>query len=202
MSEQAHPRQPRSPARTACRRALVLAALLASPTAARAETTVPLDLQVDLLWKVVRFERGLLDRAGPKVTLMLVLRPGNATSSRSGAQLEKALERVKEIGGKPVRIVLHPYTSIPALKAAVAAEGAQLVYLTPGFDTDVPVMAGALAGVPVITIATDGDQVERGVILGFELVSAKPRISLNVGQAKRQGLDFNSDLFRLVKVVK
>src|SRR5437870_3285988 len=42
--------------------ALTLGALLATAGAAHAETTVPLELQVDLMRRVVRFERGFVGR--------------------------------------------------------------------------------------------------------------------------------------------
>jgi hypothetical protein len=163
-----------------------------------AETTVPLELQVDLMRRVVRFERGFASRAGEQVKFLLVT-PGKGTAA---PQLGKALEDAKEIAGKPIRISTHRFSTAAALKGAVAKEGAQIVYLSPGLEAEMSAIAAALGGVPVITISTDGDQVERGAVLGFELVSARPKIVLNLGQARRQGLDFNSDLFRLARIIK
>ena len=80
--------------------ALALATLLALGPA-RAETTVPLDLQVDLLQRVIRFERGLPGRAGAQVHLAVVARSGNSASQKTGAQLAAALENVTELAGKP-----------------------------------------------------------------------------------------------------
>ena len=179
----------------------VACASLLAPLRARAETTVPLDLQVELLLKVVRFERGFARRSELGVTVLLVTRHGDPASERAAAQLTRGLRDARQIAGRPVRIIAHLYTSAAALKSATAGEGAQLVYLTPGLDADVADIASAMVGVPAITVSTDGDQVDRGIILGFALVSARPKIALNVGQAKRQGLDFNSDLFRLARVI-
>lgn len=177
-------------------------ALFAAERATWAEPTVPLDLQVDLLRKVVRFERGFVGRAGTQITLLLVVRAHNTDSARAAAQLESALSRAHEIAGVPVKVVVHEYVSAAALRRAIVASGAQLVYLTAGLQGEVAAIAGALDGQPTITVSTDGDEVELGAVLGFELVSSHPKIVLNVGQAKRQHLDFDSDLFRLARVIR
>lgn len=178
---------------------LTLGLLAVAPSlVARAETTVPLELQVDLMRRVVRFERGFAGRAGEQVKLLLVA-PGRGAVA---PQLGKALEAVKEIAGKPIQVSTHRFSTAADLKGAVTREGAQIVYLPPGLLAETPAIAAALGGVPVITVCTDGDQVEHGAVLGFELVSARPKIVLNLGQARRQGLDFNSDLFRLARVIK
>jgi hypothetical protein len=176
--------------------------LLAVAMGARAETTVPIELQVDLMQRVLRFERGLPGRAGAQLNLAVVSRPGNAASEKTAAQLLKALEKVTELAGKPLKVIALPYAGAGALKQAVASQGIQLVYLAPGFESELAAIAGAFEGVTTITLSTDGDQVDAGVVVGFELVSARPHIALNLGQAKKQGLDFNSDLFRLARVVK
>lgn len=186
-----------------CRGILLILVLTAAiPRSLWAETSVPLDLQVELLWKVVRFERGFVERGRDVITLVLVVRPGSPESARAAARLAKLLERSGEVARKPVNVVLHSYASAAQLKAEVLAASAQLVYLTPGLDSEIPAIAGALSGVPVIIVSTDGDQVELGVVLAFALVSGRPRIALNLGQARRQGLDFNSDLFRLARVIR
>jgi hypothetical protein len=157
---------------------------------------------VALLRKVVRFERGFVARAGDLVTVILVIQQGKPDSERAGLQLGKALISAGDLAGKPLRVITHQYANASGLRQTVAQEGAELVYITPRFEAEMPAIATALEGLTVMTICTDGEQVNRGAVLGFELVSARPRLALNLGQAKKQGLDFDSDLFRLVRVVK
>lgn len=170
-------------------------------TVATAETTVPLELQVDLLRRVVRFERGFAARARDQVKVLVVVRPRSGDSESTAASLSKALEAARDIAGKPIQVSLHRFSSAALLKKAVLGAGAQIAYLPPGLEDDMDAIAAGLAGVPVITIATDGEQVDRGAVLGFELVSARPKIALNLGQARRQGLSFEADLLRLARVV-
>ncbi|HYU16258.1 MAG TPA: YfiR family protein [Candidatus Acidoferrum sp.] len=168
---------------------------------ARAES-VPFELQADLMKKVVRFERGFVARCGPEVDLLLVMRDGDTRSERAAAQLAPALRALGAIAGKPVVLAVLRYSTAAALKDAVVRGRVDLIYLTPGLEPDVSAIAATLEGVPVITVAGDGGEVDHGAVLGFELVSARPRISINLGQARKQGLDFNSDLFRLARVVR
>lgn len=167
---------------------------------AHAETTVPVDLQIDLLRKIVKFERGFSGRVGGQVKVVVVV--GGSDGERTASQLGKALENVPDFAGKPAKVIVYKYTAAPALKSLVASEGAQVVYLTPGLEAELATIASVFEGVPTITVTTDGDQVEKGAVLGFELASARPKIVLNLAQAKKQGLDFSSDLFRLARLIR
>ncbi len=167
---------------------------------ALAEMTVPVDLQLDLMKRVVKFERGFSAHSGALVHVVIVTKPGNAASDRAATQLKQGLEHAPEIVGKPVQVVVQSFTSAAELKHA--ADGAAIVYLTPGLEGDIPAIATAFAGVAAITISADGEAVGQGAVLGFELFSSRPRIVLNLAQAGKQGLDFSSDLARLARVIR
>jgi uncharacterized protein DUF4154 len=180
----------------------LLVALLAVSSPALADSEVPPDLQVALLKKVVRFERHFDDRTGGELQVLVVVRRGDGSSERAAGQLGKALEGIREIAGKPIKVSVIRYSSPGSVRTAVLGAGAKLVCFTPGLEADIAGIAGALVGVPAITVGADGADVDLGAVLGFELVSARAKIVVNVGQARRQGLDFNSDLFRLARVVR
>lgn len=179
---------------------LVLLATWGRPVAA--ETSVPIDLQVDLLRKLVRFERGFVARAGGSVVVLIVTRASDPVSVRVVAQMREAFSRINDIAGRPIRLVTEEYTSPKLLRTKVDAENASLVIVPPGLAGELGAIAPAFAGRTSITMTTDGDQVSSGAVVGFELVSSKPKIVLNLGQARRQHLDFDSDLFRLCKVIE
>lgn len=180
---------------------MCVVAWLAFAPVSVAETSVPIELQVELLRKLVQFERGFAARSGSEVRLLIVVRESNPASARASAQLQSAIERAHDMLGRPIKASVHNFTSAAALKKAALAANAQIVFFTPGFDADLAAIVSAFEGLPALTVSTDGDQVARGVVLGFELVSSKPKITLNLGQARRQGLDFNSELFRLARVI-
>jgi hypothetical protein len=77
-----------------------------------------------------------------------------------------------------------------------------VVYVTPDFDSELDALGRALGGVDVLTVSAVPDYVSRGVVLGFELVSGKPKILLDLPQAKRQNVDFSAAVLRLMKVYR
>ena len=179
---------------------LLIASSFVLASHAFAEMTVPVDLQLDLMKRVVRFERGFVARVGGQVKVVIVTKTGNAASERAGTQLKTGLEHAPEIAGKPVVVVMQAFTNAAGLRRA--AEGAAIVYLTPGLESDTAAIGAAFAGAPIITISADGEAVASGAVLGFELFSSRPRIVLNMGQATRQTLNFSSDLARLARVIQ
>jgi hypothetical protein len=176
--------------------------LVAASSAARADGGVPPELQVALVKKLVRFERHFVERAGANVQILIVVLAGDDGSERAVAQLGKALGAGPDIAGRPIKVSVARFSSPARLRSDAGDALADLVWLTPGLEARTAAIAAALVGMPVITVAADGDGADRGAILGFELVSARPKIVINVGQARRQGLDFDSDLFRLARVIK
>ena len=66
----------------------------------------------------------------------------------------------------------------------------------------VPPIAHALDGVPLVTVASVDTYVADGAILGFEQVSGRPRMVLNLAQAKQQGVTFQSAVMKLMRIVE
>ena len=76
------------------------------------------------------------------------------------------------------------------------------IYLTPGLRGEVAAVARALEGVAVISVAAIDAYVSNGAILGFELVSGRPRMVLNLAQAKKQGVAFRAQVMKLMRIVE
>jgi hypothetical protein len=182
--------------------ALALAARVCAG-AVRAQTSgVPSDIQAELIGKLESYDRTFAARAGPVAHVLIVDHPGNAKSEVSAGDMKAALGRVDRIGGLPHQDSVLAYTSPDALAQRCKDEHVAVVYVTPGFDDDVDAIKAALSSVNVLTIAANSDYVPHGIVLGFELVSGKPRILLNLEQARRQSVDFSSDLLRLMRVIR
>jgi hypothetical protein len=182
--------------------ALMLASLLPVSSSAGQAALVPAELQAELLAKLVRYDRNFEARAGSEVVVLVVVRPKTPESTLAGNIMKSALSRVERIGGRPHREVLADFTGAPALAEKCRKERASVVYLTPGLDAEIPAVASALDGVDILSLAAVPDYVPRGVVLGFELVSGKPKLLLNLPQAKRQRVDFSVDVLKLMKVYR
>jgi hypothetical protein len=184
--------------------AAIAAAALLAPSRARAEDVpVPVPLQIKLLVKVAGYDKNLPPRAGDKVKVAVVARAGNADAQRAAGLAQSELGGVKEIAGLPVEVIAVPFTSAADLKAAIQKQRLAVVYLAPGLAAaELDALARALDGVDVLTAAAVPANVERGVVLGFDLVSGKPKLVVHLPQAKRQKVSLSADVLKLAKVIE
>lgn len=173
-----------------------------APRLALADSTrVPIDLQVKLLAKVAPYDRHFKARVGERVELLVVRRPGDAVSKRASGEMARELGKLDEIGGRPLRVRLYEFGKAAELGAMVASEGIAIVYFAPGFNDSVQDIASELDGRDVLSVASVASDVP-GLVLGFDLVSSKPKMLLDLGQAKRQNVAFDSKVVKLMKVYR
>ncbi len=186
------------------RRALIAGHLvLFVPRSSLAESAaVPADLQAELLAKLAAYDRNFTARAGSVALVLIVVRPGNARSNLSAAVMKSELAKIERIGGLPHREVVTSFESGAALAARVRSERAAIVYLTPGVEEHTPELRKALTGVDVLSVAAVPGAVAEGIVLGFELVSGKPKILHNLTQARLQKVNFKADVLKLMKVYR
>jgi hypothetical protein len=165
-------------------------------------SAVPADIQAELIAKLETYDRTFATRAGPVAHVLIVVRPGNSKSELSAADTRAALARVERLGGLAHQESLVPFSDAEALAERCRSEHAAVVYFTPGFEDDLEAIRAALSSVSVLTVGSTADYVPHGVVLGFELESGKPKIVINLEQAKLQGVSFPADLLRLMKVFR
>lgn len=179
---------------------LLLAFVLVARDAAAEDVPVPISLQAELLAKVAAYDRNLPARAGDRVRVLLVQKPGNDDSARAIVQMQGALGQVGSIGGLPHEDVVVAWSGAAALAQAVRAQHAAIVYFTPGFSGDVDAVRAAFAGVDVLTVAAVPEYVPRGIVLGFDIVEGKPKLLVNLSQAAKQNVAFKAEVLKMMKV--
>lgn len=186
-----------------CALAIAVAGLLTAPAVpASAELVVPAELQAELLVKLVVYDRNFVERAAGRVRTVLLSRDGDAASKKASGQLKNALERYPEVGRLPHEVTLTRYEGAGPLSKLVRSQGISIVYVPPGFGAEADKIAAALSGSNVLTVAALPEDVERGIVLGFDLVSSKPKLVLNLAQAKRQSVNFKAEVLKLMKVFR
>jgi hypothetical protein len=182
--------------------AVTLAGILALASPVARANAVPVDVQVGLLGKVARYDRAMPGRVDAEVKLLVYSKPGQVASERAAAQVRGHLEQVRAIMGTPVRVVMLDFVDAQSLARDVDRHAPAVVIVTPGMTRDVASVAAALDGKNVLTMSLVAEDVEKGIVLGFDLVATKPRIVVNLRQARRQGVDFTSQLLSLAKVYR
>jgi len=178
----------------------VVVSALTSPVAVAEEASVPLAIQAQLLAKVAGYDRNLPARAQGTVRVLLVTRKDDTASARAAAQVAATLRDVPTIAGMPHVEESLVFTSGPALAAECRARRASVVYLMPGLGSEVGAVGAALAGADVLS-ATASSGV-RGSVLGFDLVSGRPVLVVDLGQARRQNVALKPEVLKLARVVE
>jgi hypothetical protein len=167
----------------------------------RADARVPAHLQAQLVARLGTFDRNFKPRAGGVAHVLVVHRAGNAESSFEAASLAKALGDIRDIGGLPPKVEEIEFDSGPALAARCRARQIAMVYFSVGLESEMPRVASALAGVDVLTVGTSARHAEAGAVVGFGLEEARPKIVLNLRQAKAQNVNFKAELLKLARIV-
>lgn len=182
----------------------ILATTAAWSIAGRAraeEDGVPVDLQMKLLVKVAGYDKNMPKRAGDKVNVAVVHKADDDVSERVAEQAARALGDHEEIAGLPVSVVSLVFGPVADLKKSVASRKIAIVYFAPGLTRkEVEDVATGLDGVSVLSATHTPTDVPRGVVLGFDVVSGKPKILVNLAQAKKQEVALSADLLKLAKV--
>ncbi|MBL8955170.1 MAG: DUF4154 domain-containing protein [Myxococcaceae bacterium] len=187
-------------------RALLLVLLFAPVAAQAAESEeLPTELQAQLLSKMTTYVKGLAP-AGATSLKVLVVYPGAADSppTRAATAMVDALSKLGQMGTYKVDVKPQVFTDERALQAALATEKPQVVYVTGEHTTkSLGFVVAAVKSVGgVVSVSGTPSHVEQGVVLGFGAAEGRPRVLVNLKQAREQGVSFHNGLLRYAVIVE
>jgi hypothetical protein len=182
--------------------ASVLLSSLLVPSALAEEIAVPVRAQVELLAKVASYDRNFRARSGPEAKVLILVQRGNAESLREGGLLMDEIAQVSTIGGLPARPTIVHFTTPQALAEVVRDRRAAIVFLSTGLSEQTAAIGAALSGVDVLSAGLTAAYAQAGVVLAFELQSGRPKIVINLAQARKQNVVFSPELLKLARVIQ
>lgn len=164
---------------------------------------MPIALQAKLLVKVYPYDRSMKKRAkGGPVRIAIVYRKGDADSEKVAYGFKQALSKVDRIGKLPHKETLVPWTGANDLVDLIEERQISIVYLAPALRSSAGRLSKRLVGTNVLTVASLARYVKRGAVLGFDVVSGKPKLLLNLPQAKLQKVRFSTRVLKLMEVLR
>jgi len=179
----------------------LLALELGLPRTGQAQTAqLPTSVQAELTGKLAGYDRNFTDRAGSKAIILLAAMPGDAESNRAAMEMKGALSRMPTVGTLPHEEQIVNFGSAGALADLVRSRKAAIVYFGPGFGKQMGAIRGAFSSLNVLTIGAVPDYVPAGIVLGFDLVSGKPKLLVNIEQAKKQKVSLPASVLKLMKL--
>jgi YfiR/HmsC-like len=163
---------------------------------------VPVRLQAELLSKAAAYDRGFAARARGRVLVFVVVKTNDPESARVGEQIMSELGVLEHIGGLPHSEELIRHTSPGALAELCKTRLPAIVYLSTNLGDQVEQIADALDGLSILSVAVSASYVPKRAIFGFDSESGKPKLLVNLGQARRQQVAFRAELLRLARVIQ
>ena len=149
--------------------------------------------------KVASYDRNLRARAGASVRV-IVASKNTDEDARWSSQIRAALGRTETIGGLPHSEGSVTYTKADELATTCKNEHAAILVISASLVEESTSIGRALDGVDVLSAAPDSEMARRGVVLGFELASGKPKLFLNQGQATKQKVALSAEVMKLMTV--
>lgn len=185
-------------------RAVAILAIAVAAFAGRAvaqEGSLPADMQVQLLSKILRFDRNL-NRYGGEVVLGFLYQAGNRESGRLAQDLNDAAHSIHAVGAgnQGFRTVLLPYAAGNDLRAELRREHVSLLYVSAMRAVDLRHVVEQAHEAGILTIAGDAEPIQAGVAIALKERGPRPAIAIRLASARKVGSDFDSGLLRLVEV--
>jgi hypothetical protein len=163
---------------------------------------VPPDVQASLIAKLMPYDRNFAARAHSVARVLVVSKHGSGKSRAAAEAFRSALAGLGNVGGLPLDVRTVEFESAPSLVATCRSEHVAAVYVSADFDDDIPALQRSFSGVDILSVSGGSEYVPGGIVLGFELVSGKPKLVLNLAQAKLQNVNFGAEVLRLMRVYR
>jgi hypothetical protein len=186
-------------------KALLLIAVAVSwpvSSAIAEDPAIPLQLQAELTAKVVEYAQTPSSQGLGVMRIGILVRTGSVESQHFASELKATFGRMGTIAGLAHEEAVMTWSNASAFAEEARRRQLFAVYLTPGLRGEIPAIARALEGVQIISVAAVDGYVSGGAILGFELVSGRPRMVLNLPQARKQGVAFRAQVMKLMRIIE
>jgi hypothetical protein len=180
---------------------LALAVALWVSDAVSQTLQVPIRLQAELLSKVAAYDRSFSQRSGGRALVLILVRDSDAESIRVGEQIQAELAVLARVGGLQHAEEFVHFSSAQALAELCRKRAPAILYISLGLADQMEGIAHALEGVSILSVAASASYVPKRAVLSFDAESGRPKLVVNLGQARRQSVAFQPELLALARVI-
>lgn len=182
-----------------------VAALSAGRVSAQ-DTPVPVDVQVQIMVKILNFDRRLPERAGGRLTVGVLYQGRYRTSANVGGEVCRSLMALPPaalgaLESLPVACVPIDLDRTPDLAAALKRERIQVLYVSPLRAVRIEDVVAVTRAGRVTTLTGVPRYVETGCAIGVDMKGDRPEIVINLAASRAEGADLNAQLLKLARVV-
>lgn len=179
---------------------LLLPLVLLLPLPSVAQTmTVEADRQVQILLKVLTYDRQFEAKAGQRLKIGIVYVSSDDASRKAADEIGTTLKSYadKPIKKIPFSFVMIAYTTPGAVEQTIKAEGIGLLYVAPGNTKHLADLVRISQQHKITTATGVLDYVTKGIAIGVGIERDKPRIHINLASCKSEGSEFDASLLQI-----
>jgi hypothetical protein len=93
------------------------------------------------------------------------------------------------------------YSARRSVASLCKSYGAAVLYVSVGLTDEMPSIAASLVDQSILTVAAAATYVPKGSVLGFDAESGRPKLVVNLKQARLQKVAFKPELLKLARVI-
>jgi len=182
------------------------AVVLVCVAAGAARAAMPVQKLAAVVVRALAYDRSLKARVGPRLDV-LVLHDGSPASARTAAEVLEGLNALRGVvvQGAPLQASVVVVTDGAGVSAAVAATGPDVVWVcgSPTFQgLLLPSVLLEARARHLTTVTLEPALVEAGIMLGVDGSGDKPKMVVNLVEARAAGVDFAADLLKLARIIR
>lgn len=172
------------------------------PARSEAQDVAP-QLRATILLRTLAYESHTAGGSG-QLVFAVVGAPSGRSARDAAAMLDalRTLARRVTVADRRVRVVSVTHQSAARTASALDAAGADVVYVATGTSGLSAALSGAHRSRGRVVLCGDPGDVSNGCVLSVETAGRGSRPVVNVGHARRAGLEFNARVLRLSRVVR
>jgi hypothetical protein len=165
---------------------------------------LPAGTQFPLFAKILSYDRQLNQRANGEIVVGILYQSHFHLSMSAGEKVLSAIQNgpVKTISGIPVRAVLIDVSHSENLEDAIAASGANVLYVTPLRSIDIEDIRAITRRHRLVSMTGVPEYVGEGIALGIDVSDERPLILINVRAAAEEGADLSSQVLKVAKIIQ
>ncbi len=163
----------------------------------------PVAIHLPLIWKILTLDRNARDDFGDEIHLGILYQKKYRTSCRIMQQMaELVSHRPPKLTAHPrVRVTPIELTEEMSLESVLQNLEIDAIYFTPLRSTEISVILRVSRRLRVRSFTGVSAYVGEGVAVGIGVRANKPRIIINLRNARSEGADYSAYLLKLARVV-
>ena len=183
---------------------VILLTILCAGVLFSQEMATPTSTQIPLFMKILSFDRNLKSRVGSEIVIGVVYQSKfrssyNTQTEFIGLMLDPSFRKVENL---PVRCVSLDLDEDSNFDSTLVNESVDMLYISPLRTIEMKDLIAHTREKHLLTFTGVPEYVENGITVGIGTKGEKPEVLINLTAAKTEGVDFNSQLLKLAKIIQ